>query len=221
MKRTYIILGAGGMARETICHLKDFFYSMSSNAENFFNIVLVDDFTPLTKVQIGGLEYEVVKDWNFEKFDHIVGFLVGVGNPNLKKQMIDKATKAGLSAAPTLIHPRAIVQNGANTIGFGGVICPGVVITTNVVIGDYVIINYNSTVGHDAVISDYVTINPGCNLSGNIFIDKLTNIGAGSVIKEKIKIASGVITGAQSCVVKNIDKSDIVVTGVPAKELVR
>lgn len=221
MKRTYVILGAGGFAREVIVHLKDFFYSMSSNAENFFNIVLVDDFTPLTEVQIGGIGYEVIKDWNFKKFDNVVGFLVGVGDPNLKKQMIEKANKAGLSAAPTLVHPRAIVQNGANTVGFGGVICPGVIVTTNVSIGDYVILNLNCTVGHDAVIQDYVTANPGCHISGNTLISESVSLGTGTAVREKTKIASGVITGAQSCVVKNIDKSNIVVTGVPAKELVR
>lgn len=221
MKQTYVILGAGGMAREVICHLKDLFHSMSSNAENFFNIVLVDDFTDLTEVSIGDKKYEVIKNWDFKKFDKIVGFLVGVGNPNLKKQMVEKAIAAGLSPAPTLVHPKALVQNGANTIGLGGVICPGVTITTNVFIGDYVLLNLNCTVGHDAVIENYVTANPGCHISGNTLIGEGSTLGTGTAVREKIKISNGVTTGAQSCVVKNIDKNNITVTGVPAKELVR
>lgn len=221
MKRTYVILGAGGMARESICHLKDFFLSISSGADKFFNIVLVDDFSPLTQISMCGEKYEIIKDWDFSKFDNVVGFLAAVGDPKLKEKMVKKAIEVGLLPAPTLVHPKAVIQNGDNTIGVGGIICPGVVVTTNVSIGDYVIINYNSTVGHDAEIGDYVTVNPGSNLSGNVFIDRLTSIGAGSVIREKTKIASGVITGAQSCVVKNIDRNNIVVTGVPAKELVR
>jgi sugar O-acyltransferase (sialic acid O-acetyltransferase NeuD family) len=219
MKKTYVILGAGGFAREVICHLKDFFYSLSSNAGKFFDIVLVDDFSSLTEVKIGDTVYKVVKDWNFEKFDNIVGFLVGVGDPNLKKQMIQKALKAGINPAVTLIHPKAIIQNGANTLGMGGVICPGVVVTTNVSIGDYVILNLNCTVGHDAVIENYVTANPGCHISGNTLISESVSLGTGTTVREKIKIAKGVITGAQSCVVKNLLIENVTVTGVPAKEL--
>lgn len=219
MKQTYVILGAGGMAREVICHLKDSLYSISSTAEKFYEIVLVDDYSNFTEVKIGNFKYEVIKDWDFSKFDKIVGFLVGVGNPNLKKQMIDKAIKSGLTPAPTLIHPKATIQNGANIIGLGGVICPGVVVTTNVSIGDYVILNLNCTIGHDAIIENYVTANPGCHISGNTLIGEGSSLGTGTTVREKIKIAKDVITGAQSCVVKDLLIPNITVTGVPAKEL--
>jgi sugar O-acyltransferase (sialic acid O-acetyltransferase NeuD family) len=198
-----VILGGGGFAREAYWHLK----------EQYDDFAFVDDITQAQSLSLGGKSFPVIKDWDFRALG-FEEFLVGVGSPRAKMVMVEKAIKSGLTPAPTFIHPRALVQDAV--IGVGGIITPGCVITTNVKIGDYVLLNLNSTVGHDAVIGHYVTINPGCSVSGNTTIQDATILGTGTVTREQIAISSGVTTGAQAAVVSNLDTPGVYV-GVPAK----
>ena len=204
-----IVLGAGGFAREVYFH-------MSAYYQNF---VFVDDVTD-TKELFG---HPVIKDWKFPKLEAVEGrstgwrFIVGIGDPYVKKAMVEKALKAGLTPINTFIHPKALVQDAK--LGKGGIVCPGAIITTNVSIGDYVTINLNSTVGHDTAINDYVNISPGCNISGNNRIGEGANIGTGTVTREEASIASYAVVGAQSAVIKDLYEPDCVYVGIPAKPI--
>lgn len=215
MSNTYVILGAGGFARELMFHVLD---TVGSDAQFIF----VDDVSNKKSLIVRGVTYPVVEDWDFSPYSYlnIVGFLVGIGDPNLKEKLVLKAIHSGLTPAKTIIHPKAIVQDKENNIGFGGLIGPGCILTTNVTIGNYVILNLNCTVGHDATLSDFCTANPGCHISGNTYLHKGVTLGTGTTLREKITISAYVTTGAQSCVVKSVDEESIVVTGVPAKQLI-
>lgn len=207
------ILGAGGHARETYWHLKDCLPEAA--------LVFVDDLTTTEHLDMGGEGIRVVKDWRFgsslgESFTH---FVVGVGAPAAKRAMVAKALESGLTPLPTLVHPRAYVQGIDCALGTGGMITPGCVLTTNVRLGDFVLLNLNTTVAHDAVIGDYATCAAGCRISGNVTLGKDVSLGAGTVIREKRCVAAGVVTGAQACIVKDITEAGITVAGVPAKRL--
>lgn len=214
------LLGAGGFAREMYWHVQETWPNTP--------VVFVDDVTDTASVTVGGRHFPVVKDWDFKHVAGIPGtsgpirirhFSIAIGEPKAKRIMAAKAIEAGLEPAPTVIHPRALVQGSDCAIGRGGVITPGCVITTNVTIGDYVLINLNCTVGHDAVLHNFVTCNPGCHVSGNVTLGEGVSLGTGTAVREKTAIAAGVITGAQSCVAKPIETENIVVAGVPAKPL--
>lgn len=217
MAKCVAILGAGGFARETYWHLR--------GADPSTSAVFIDDVTGIKEVVIEGSAVPVVKDWRFDKLRlngslvRVDGFVLGIGSPAAKKQMVRKALDSGLQPAPTIIHPRALIQGSDCRIGVGGVITPGCVITTNVTIGDYVLLNLNTTIGHDVVIGDYVTCNPGCCVSGNVTLGESVSLGTGTVIREKVAVAPGVVTGAQACIVKDISEPGITIAGVPAKKL--
>jgi len=217
-KSTLVILGAGGFAREVACHYRDT-RKNDANWAGFSEILFVDDVTETIEVVISNKRFKVIKDWNFPDPKNSQ-FLVGIGSPKAKKIMADKALEKGLEPAITLVHPRALVQD-ASYIGRGGVITPGVVVTTNVVIGDYVILNLNTTVGHDAKIEDFCTVNPSCSISGNTLLGRGVTLGTDTVTREKSTIAPGVTVGAQSAVIKDLLEEDITAIGCPAKKLER
>ncbi len=146
-------------------------------------------------------------------------FVVGVGDPALKRKLVRSALECGLEAAPTLIHGHAHVYGGDCTIGRGGILAPGCRLTANVQIGDYVVLGVNCAIGHDAVIGDYVSCHPGCQVSGHVRVGAGTMLGTGTCIREKLTIAENVTVGAQSCVVKSIGEPNITVAGVPAHRL--
>ena len=217
MTQCIAVLGASNFAREAYWHIKD--------TDPSARLVFVDDISDVKTMVMGDTAVPVVKNW---KFKHItIGeetltidkFVIGVGEPDKKRVLVSKAVEMGLKPAATFVHPRALIQGHDCTIGLGGIITPGCIITTNVTIGNYVILNLNTTVGHDTVIGDYVTSNPGTNISGNVTLGEGVLLGTGTVIRDKVTIARGVTTGAQACVVEDIEDPDIVVVGVPAKKL--
>lgn len=200
-----VILGAGGMAREVFWHLQGF----------YDQFVFVDDYNPDPKVTIQGKSYPVVTNWDFSAYSGFQ-FIVGVGSPKAKKVLVDKAKKAGLAPAPTFIHPRALVQDAS--VGVGGIITPGCYLTTNIRIGDYVILNLNCTVGHDAVVGDYVQANPGCQIAGNVVLEEGVFLGSGSTVIEGLRVVKDTTIGTQAAVVRDIFEAGTYV-GVPAKPI--
>ena len=207
-----IILGAAGLAKE-------FFFYIKRAKPDIKDFIFVNDLSDdQYDLEINGIKYKVVKDWKFEKK---YNFVVAVGNPSIKRNLVNKALNSGLLPSETIIDPSAIVLDG-NVIGKGGIISPGCVVTSNIRIGDYVTLNLNTTVGHDTTIGDFCTTNPGVHISGQLIIGDSNEFGTGCIVRDRLTIGSNKTFGAQTAVVKNIegDNSEIYV-GVPSKKLIK
>jgi sugar O-acyltransferase (sialic acid O-acetyltransferase NeuD family) len=202
------LLGAGGFAREIYFHARD--------AWPDSEVIFVDDVSGVDALQLSGRRVPVVQDWDFSAYqDADLAFLVAVGDPAVKRSLVAKALKAGLTPAPTLVHPSAVVQDVR--LGWGGLIAPGCALTTNITLGDYALLGINVSVGHDAEIGNFVTCNPGSIISGNVSLKDGVYLGAGAFVREKLRIAAGVTIGAQACVVKDVTEEGCTVVGVPAR----
>lgn len=143
-----------------------------------------------------------------------IRFTIGIGNPILRSKMVDVFTKLG-GALTSIISPKATIGCFGNNIEIGCNIMTGVVITNDVEIGKGVLINLNSTIGHDTVICDFVEISPGVNISGNCKIGAFSIIGTNAVLLPKVRIGKNVIVGAGSVVTKDIPDNCLVI-GTPA-----
>ena len=139
----------------------------------------------------------------------------GVGDPHLKKRLVEKTKKFGFQIADTLVHPSVVISK-RNHLGIGGVICEGTVITTNIVVKNFVIINRNVNISHDDQIEDYVTISPGVSIAGNVTIQEGAYIGIGASIREKVTIGPWSIIGGGAFVKGDIPGNTLY-AGVPAK----
>jgi sugar O-acyltransferase (sialic acid O-acetyltransferase NeuD family) len=138
----------------------------------------------------------------------------GVGSPQLKRRFVQKTRDHGFSFAETLIHPS--VQFSRKTrFGIGSVICAGTIITINVQVGDFVIVNNSSTLAHDVIISDYATLSPGVNISGNVTVEEGVFIGTGSALREKITVGAWSMIGGGAFVRDNVPRG-VLYAGVPA-----
>jgi len=120
---------------------------------------------------------------------------------------------------PNLIHPRAYLQNRESIqLGKGSILCAGSVFTTDIIIGDFSIINLSCTIGHDVVIGDFCSLMPSVNLSGNVKLGKGVFIGTGATILPGITIGENTVIGAGAVVTKDIGPDQKVI-GVPAKPI--
>lgn len=190
-----VLIGAGGFAREIVAEV----YLQTKKELKCF----VDD------------EYWVDGLYKISEFNpESQGALIAVGNPEDKIKLLSKLPKN--TEFWSYISPNAYVND--LTLGIGNFIFAGVIITSNVKIGNHVHLNLQTTIGHDSILGDFVTTAPSVNISGNVTIGNGVYLGTKSCVKEKISICDNVILGMKTGVVKNIEESGTYV-GTPAKKI--
>lgn len=141
-------------------------------------------------------------------------FVCAVGDSKLRMHIVEKLKRRNARFA-TLIHPSAVVGPGCS-IGEGCILCPGVVVTTNVTLGDFIILNVHSSVGHDAVLGDFCTISGHCDITGGAVLGKRVFMGTHATVLPKAKVGDDAVVGAGSVALRTV-RSGTTVMGVPAK----
>lgn len=204
-----IIIGAGGFGREVAWLIEDI-----NKVYKEWNIVgFIDEKVENKGRYLNG--YKILGNFSeVTKVEDDLYYICAVGNPEAKKQLVQKAEELGLRAA-TLIHP-SVVMSKHVSIGEGTIICAGNIITVNIKIGNHVIVNLDCTIGHDVLIEDCVTILPSANISGNVKINQCCDIGTGCAIIQGKTIGKNSVIGAGAVVVKDIPDNCVAV-GCPAK----
>jgi len=140
----------------------------------------------------------------------------GLGLSRTRKIVVEKITNPRIDF-PTLIHPSVIMGSPKYLeIGDGGIICAGTIITTNIRIGRFAILNLACTVGHETVIGDFCSFMPTCNISGEVKIGSVSFWGTGAKIINRCSVGEKTTIGAGAVVVSDIPDQATAV-GVPAK----
>lgn len=206
------IFGVGGFGREVLALIKDI-----NKVEPTWNIVgFFDDGYEKGEVFNGYQNLGKVDDLN--KWDKPISLTVSIGNPVIKRKILNRITNP-LVDYPTLIHPSVWIGDKEFVeIGKGGILCAGVMITTNVKIEDFVILNLQCTVGHDTVIKDYAAFMPSVNISGEVNIGEGVYVGTGAKIINQLEIGDYTIVGAGAVVSKTLP-AHCTAVGVPAKPI--
>lgn len=146
-----------------------------------------------------------------------VEFIVAIGNPRVRKKVVEKLVSQGVTAFATLIHP-SVKMNESVRVGRGAMICAGSIATVDIAIGEHVILNLNVTVGHDGIIHDFVTVSPMVALSGNVILEEGVEVGTGAAIRQGITMSCGSMLGMGGIQTKDSQANTIYV-GSPAKPL--
>lgn len=204
------IFGAGGFGREVQMLIE----KINTVNKEFEIIGFFDE-----GVQIGSLVNGLpviggIKELN--DFNDYIYIAIAIGNPLTKKKIIESITNINVQF-PTLIHPNVEVGNFVE-IGKGSIICAGCIITVNIVIKDFVILNLVCTVGHDSIIGNYSSFMPGINISGEVEIEDCVYIGTGAKIINQLSIGENTIVGAGAVVSKTLP-ANCTAVGIPAKPI--
>ncbi len=211
-----LVFGTSGFAKE----LDSFFYdiqeaNLHSYSPDFF---IGRDFIGQ---QISGVS--IISEEDFKSrisIDTEANAFIAVGSPIIKNKIFKMLAEYKNLKFPTVIHPKSSFDKrpGKVSFGQGTIVCPGAVITTEIHIGDFVLVYLNTTIGHETSIGDFSTISPGANISGNVKIGKNVFIGTGAMVLERLTICDDVIIGAGAVVNRSITEPGVYV-GVPAKKI--
>ena len=206
-----VIVGVGGLGREIAEWIEDI-----NEVKPAYRVVgfIDDDATKHGTIRhdlpvLGGCE------WVAER-SRTVATVIGLGNPAPKRRVVEKLRPHTLGF-PTIIHPHSVIGRFVE-LGEGCIVCPGVIITTDIRIGRFVTFNFDLTVGHDSTIEDYVTLAPGVHISGYVTIREGADLGAGVVTVPSIEIGAWSVVGAGAAVTKSLP-ANCTAVGVPARAI--
>lgn len=210
-----VIIGAGGFGRE-VQWLVERINSKQENNDYMWNILgYIDDGLSVgTKINghkvLGGMDY-------LEKRETPLCVVCAIGSANTRYMLINKIRNNPNLSFPNLIDPTVEKSNLINW-GEGNIVCAGSILTVNIDIANFCIINLDCTVGHDVIMESFVTVYPSVNISGNVHLNERVELGTGTQIIQGKQIGAGSIIGAGSVVVKNIP-DDCTAVGSPCRPI--
>ncbi len=206
------IFGAGGFGRE-VKTIIDKINIVNPNTYDF--IGFYDDGKEKDSIVngypvLGGIE-------ELNEVNEELCLVISIGDPKIKQIILNKITNPNIHY-PSIVHPNASISKDDVKIGKGCIICEGNIITCNIVIGDFVILNLMCTVGHDTIIDDYCAFMPSVNISGEVHIHKGVYVGTGAKIINLLEIGENTILGAGAVVSKSLP-ANCTAVGIPAKPI--
>lgn len=206
--KNIVIVGAGGVGRETSLIIQQI-----NELKSTWNLIgFIDDDVNSWGNVING--YPVIGGMDsLEKLSLDTYVVVAIANYKVKKRIVNKINNRFKFA--TIVHPRVWLHDYM-TLGEGTIIYEGAILTTNIKVGNHVIISPKCGIGHDSIIKDYVSLLWNVNISGNDVIEEGVMMGSASTVIQGKRIGKGSTVGAGAVVIDNIDSYSTVV-GVPAK----
>jgi len=207
-----IIVGAGGFGRE----VKMLIDQINENKVVYEFIGYYDDNIPKGSIVNGFRVLGTVNE--LYSIEYSLEVVISIANPLIKKKIYEILNSNDNLNFPSLIHPNVLIGKDQVVIGYGCIICASNIITVNINIGNFVILNLGCTVGHDTKIGDYSSFMPYVNISGEVSIGNSVYVGTGAKIINLLSIGNSTVVGAGSVVLKSLPEKCTAV-GIPAKPI--
>lgn len=190
------IIGAGGFGREV--------RSMLPHCDKVLGDLYDDD------QSIGGVSGPLNSC-----VDDGVPYVIAVGDSRLRKNIFDRLPPA--LKYEVLVHPQAILQEKSSiNIAKGCIVTAGCILTCDIEVDQFTLINLNCTIGHGVRIGSFSSLMPSVNLGGEVHLEKTVYVGTGATILPGVRIGNNAIIGAGSVVTRDVEPGAIV-RGIPAR----
>lgn len=204
------IYGAGGFGKEVACLID----RLNANGANWELIGFFDDSKPAGTVVsrygtvLGGMD-------ELLRVDETLAVAIAINENRAVNRIRESITNSNI-IFPNLIDPSVFfVDEQTVTMGEGNIIQNGCMISCDVKIGSFNLLNDHVVVGHDNIIGDFNGLMPGAHLSGGVTIGNNNLLGVASVVLQGLIIGKGVTLGANSVLMTN-PRDNSTYLGVPA-----
>lgn len=201
-----VIAGAGGFGRELHGWVKSSPAWVKRNSID--EIVFIDDKIP--QIPVRAPIVSTIANFRPQENDLV---MCAIGSPDLRKAVVSAFQKHSARFA-TFVHDRAVIGDNVE-LGTGVVVCPDVLLSSDIKVADQVHINVRCAIGHDVSIGEFATLSAGCNVTGNVAIGEMAFLATAVTIIPGKHIGPFSYVGAGSVVIKNVP-ADVTVFGNPS-----
>jgi sugar O-acyltransferase (sialic acid O-acetyltransferase NeuD family) len=143
-------------------------------------------------------------------------FVCALGSVKWKKHYVELILDKG-GKFINLIHPSVILNTNA-IIGNGLIVFMNSNISNDCVIDDFVTIQGFVGLGHDTKLGKWSHLNAYCFTGGFVVLEEEVCLNTRATILPNVIVRKGATVGAASLVIRNV-KENTTVFGVPAKKL--
>jgi sugar O-acyltransferase (sialic acid O-acetyltransferase NeuD family) len=209
MTRELLFLGAGGLAREALSALR------ADDQRTWRPAGFLDDDTSKHGQLIDGLP--VLGGLELAEERSSAGLALCVGGPGTTSKKAEIAGRFDTERFATIVHPGAELPDGSS-IGRGSIVLAGVISTTRVDLGRCTTFMPGVVLTHDDVIADYVVCAAGVRLGGGVRLGTGAYLGMGALIKQGVAVGAWSVIGMGAVVLHDVPDGQIW-AGVPARLL--
>lgn len=195
------IIGGGGFAHEVATYIER------------TGIVEFDSFGQVFYVEKRKPEKPQTLSISELSFEKKYCFVIGIGDER-RKQAVEEV----MSIAPNSMWGTVIAKGAAvyGKVTGGCVVAPNAVVAPNCYVAEFCLINYGSTVGHNSMVGKFVTVSPNATIGGWCKLEEGCYIGSGANILSRVTIGAWSKIGAGAVVTKDVP-SGVVAKGIPAR----
>lgn len=206
-----VVYGASGHGRETVLLIE----ALIAKGAPWQLLGYLDDDTSLVGKTVGGLP--VLGDSAYLSTQAgTVDVALGIGNADARRRVVSRIRRT-IKSFPVLVHP-TVPRFDRVSLGEGVQLHAGAILTTDIVIGAFVIVNRHADVSHDCRIDDWATLAPAVTLAGNVHIGAGADLGARATCIPGVRVGAWSVIGAGAVVTRDI-ADGVTAVGVPAREL--
>jgi sugar O-acyltransferase (sialic acid O-acetyltransferase NeuD family) len=207
--RPLLLVGAGGLARETLAAVRA--------GGGWDPVGLLDDDPTRHGADVDGVPVLGGSDTVHTRPDAAVVLCVAnARNPAGRAEVAARLSLADDRYA-TVVHPAASLAVGV-TVGAGSILLAGCVVTAPQAVGRHVVAMPQVLLTHDDEVGDFVTLAGQAGLAGGVRVGTGAYVGAGAKIREGVSIGAGAVIGMGAVVLSDVPAGEVW-AGAPARFL--
>ena len=207
--RPIVVYGAGGHGREVAALIED----ANSDARTWELLGFLSDNASEHGQERNGYGVLGGAEWLLRAAPD-VGVVLAIGS-SAQRYRVARTLDASGRAYPILRHPSAQLTRHA-TLGAGTMLMGGCIVTVNVVVGRFGILNRACSVSHDCRLGDFVTLAPGVMLGGGVKLEEGCDVGIAACAIPGVTVGAWSIVGGGAAIVRSLP-NDCTAVGVPAR----
>ncbi|MDH6238282.1 NeuD/PglB/VioB family sugar acetyltransferase [Cryobacterium sp. CG_9.6] len=201
-----LLVGAGGLAREVL--------SLLRTQSDPRTVLFVDDDPALWGTTLDGV---MVTGGIDTVTEHALSqVLLCVGHGSGRARIASRLADLGVAVEryATVIH-HSVEVPASCTVGAGSIVLAGAVLTTNVHLGNHVVVMPHVTLTHGTSVSSFATLCAGVSLGGDVRVGVGAYLGMNCSVRQGVQIGDGATVGMAAAVLTDVPDHDTWI-GVPA-----